>query len=359
MEFKIEEPDKKIRQEIKANWDRVAKPLDGLGEFEGLLARIGAILGSPEIDIAKKAVIVMCADNGVVAEGISQSGQEITAAVTENLGKRNTSVCKMAKAVGAEIFPVDIGVNTDRIFPGVISRKVKKGTNDFLLKPAMSEREAMQAIRVGMELVKECKEAGYTLLGTGEMGIGNTTTSAAMAAALLSVPPEIVAGRGAGLSDEGLARKRQVIAEALEKYQLRETEPMRILCSVGGLDIAAMTGAYLGCARNRIPAVVDGLISVVAALCAVRLCPRGRDVLFLSHASYERGYRIAAEELGAQPCLLLEMRLGEGSGCPIMFQVMKAACAAMNGMATFSEAAINDGYLDEIRKTDAFTVRPI
>ena len=167
MEFKIEEPDKKIRQEIKANWDRVAKPLDGLGEFEGLLARIGAILGSPEIDIAKKAVIVMCADNGVVAEGISQSGQEITAAVTENLGKRNTSVCKMAQTVGAEIFPVDIGVNTDRIFPGVISRKVKKGTNDFLLKPAMSEREAMKAVRVGMELVKECKEAGYTLLGTG------------------------------------------------------------------------------------------------------------------------------------------------------------------------------------------------
>ena len=158
MEFIIEEPDKKIGQEIKANWDRLAKPLDGLGEFEGLLARIGAILGSPEIDIAKKAVIVMCADNGIVAEGISQSGQEITAAVTENLGKRNTSVCKMAKAVGAEIFPVDIGVNTDRIFPGVISRKVKKGTNDFLLKPAMSEREAMQAVRVGMELVKSAKK---------------------------------------------------------------------------------------------------------------------------------------------------------------------------------------------------------
>jgi len=265
MEFKIEEPDKKIRQEIKANWDRVAKPLDGLGEFEGLLARIGAILGSPEIDIAKKAVIVMCADNGVVAEGISQSGQEITAAVTENLGKRNTSVCKMAQTVGAEVFPVDIGVNTDRIFPGVISRKVKKGTNDFLLKPAMSEREAMQAVRVGMELVKECKEAGYTLLGTGEMGIGNTTTSAAMAAALLSIPPEIVAGRGAGLSDEGLVRKRQVISEALEKYQLRETEPMRILCSVGGLDIAGLCGVFLGGAKYHMPIVADGVISAVAA----------------------------------------------------------------------------------------------
>ena len=283
MEFKIEEPDKKIGQEIKANWDRVAKPLDGLGEFEGLLARIGAILGSPEIDIAKKAVIVMCADNGVVAEGISQSGQEITAAVTENLGKRNTSVCKMAQAVGAEIFPVDIGVNTDQIFPGVISRKVKKGTNDFLLKPAMSEREAMQAVRVGMELVKECKEAGYSLLGTGEMGIGNTTTSAAMAAALLSVPPEIVAGRGAGLSDEGLDRKRQVITAALEKYQLRETEPMRILCSVGGLDIAGLCGVFLGGAKYHMPIVADGVISAVAALTAERLCPGTKEFIIPSH----------------------------------------------------------------------------
>ena len=298
MEFKIEEPDKKIGQEIKANWDCVAKPLDGLGEFEGLLARIGAILGSPEIDIAKKAVIVMCADNGVVAEGISQSGQEITAAVTENLGKRNTSVCKMAKAVGAEIFPVDIGVNTDRIFPGVISRKVKKGTNDFLLKPAMSEREAMQAVRVGMELVKECKEAGYTLLGTGEMGIGNTTTSAAMAAALLSVPPEIVAGRGAGLSDEGLVRKRQVISEALEKYQLRETEPMRILCSVGGLDIAGLCGVFLGGAKYHMPIVADGVISAVAALTAERLCPGTKEFIIPSHKGKEPASELLMRELG-------------------------------------------------------------
>ena len=314
MEFKIEEPDKKIRQGIKANWDHVAKPLDGLGEFEGLLARIGAILGSPEIDIAKKAVIVMCADNGVVAEGISQSGQEITAAVTENLGKRNTSVCKMAKAVGAEIFPVDIGVNTDRIFPGVISRKVKKGTNDFLLKPAMSEREAMQAVRVGMELVKECKEAGYTLLGTGEMGIGNTTTSAAMAAALLSVPPEIVAGRGAGLSDEGLARKRQVITAALEKYQLRGTEPMRILCSVGGLDIAGLCGVFLGGAKYHMPIVADGVISAVAALTAERLCPGTKEFIIPSHKGKEPASELLMRELGLSPVLDAGLALGEGTG---------------------------------------------
>ena len=341
MEFKKEEPDKKIGQEIKANWDRVAKPLDGLGEFEGLLARIGAILGSPEIDIAKKAVIVMCADNGVVAEGISQSGQEITAAVTENLGKRNTSVCKMAQTVGAEIFPVDIGVNTDRIFPGVISRKVKKGTNDFLLKPAMSEREAMQAVRVGMELVKECKEAGYTLLGTGEMGIGNTTTSAAMAAALLSVPPEIVAGRGAGLSDEGLATKRRVIADALEKYQLRGTEPMRILCSVGGLDIAGLCGVFLGGAKYHMPIVADGVISAVAALTAERLCPGTKEFIIPSHEGREPAVALLCEALSVKPVIRASLALGEGTGAVMMFALLDMALSVYKGRTTFDDISVS------------------
>lgn len=342
MEFKIDIPDKKIEQEIKANWDRVAKPLDGLGEFEGLLARIGAILGSSEIDIGKKAVIVMCADNGVVAEGVSQSGQEITAAVTENLGKRNTSVCKMAKAVGTEIFPVDVGVNTDRIFPGVISRKVKKGTSDFLLEPAMSEEEAMQAVRVGMELVKECKEAGYTLLGTGEMGIGNTTTSAAMAAALLSVSPEIVVGRGAGLSDEGIATKRRVIADALEKYQLRGTEPMRILCSVGGLDIAGLCGVFLGGAKYHMPIVADGVISAVAALTAERLCPGTKEFIIPSHKGKEPASELLMRELGLYPVIDAGLALGEGTGAVMMFSLLDIAMTLYETGATFADFEIDE-----------------
>lgn len=342
MEFKIDIPDKKIEQEIKTNWDRVAKPLDGLGEFEGLLARIGAILGSSEIDIGKKAVIVMCADNGVVAEGVSQSGQEITAAVTENLGKRNTSVCKMAKAVGTEIFPVDVGVNTDRIFPGVISRKVKKGTSDFLLEPAMSEEEAMQAVRVGMELVKECKEAGYTLLGTGEMGIGNTTTSAAMAAALLSVSPEIVVGRGAGLSDEGLATKRRVIADALEKYQLRGTEPMRILCSVGGLDIAGLCGVFLGGAKYHMPIVADGVISAVAALTAERLCPGTKEFIIPSHKGKEPASELLMRELGLYPVIDAGLALGEGTGAVMMFSLLDIAMTLYETGATFADFEIEE-----------------
>ena len=339
MEFIIEEPDKKIGQEIKANWDRLAKPLDGLGEFEGLLARIGAILGSPEIDIAKKAVIVMCADNGVVAEGISQSGQEITAAVTENLGKRNTSVCKMAKVVGAEIFPVDIGVNTDRIFPGVISRKVKKGTNDFLLKPAMSEREAMQAVRVGMELVKECKEAGYTLLGTGEMGIGNTTTSSAVASVLLGCDPLLVTGRGAGLSDSGLSRKLEAIKKAIKLHHPDPEDPLSVLSMLGGFDIAGMVGLYLGGALYQVPVLIDGVISAVAALLAVKICPASKKAMLATHVSAEPAGCMILDAIGLEPMITAGMRLGEGTGALCAIPMLDMACSVYQG-STFGELSI-------------------
>ena len=342
MEFKIEEPDKKIRQEIKANWDRVAKPLDGLGEFEGLLARIGAILGSPEIDIAKKAVIVMCADKGVVAEGISQSGQEITAAVTENLGKRNTSVCKMAQTVGAEIFPVDIGVNTDRIFPGVISRKVKKGTNDFLLKPAMSEREAMQAVRVGMELVKECKEAGYTLLGTGEMGIGNTTTTSAVLSVMLDIKPESVTGRGAGLSDTGLANKINVIKDAISLNKPDRNDVLDVLARVGGFDIAGMAGLFIGGAYYKVPVIIDGIISSAAALAAVQLAPLCRDYMIASHVSAEPAAQAVMEKLELKPLLNIGMALGEGTGAVSIMPIIDMALAMYYDMPTFAEFGMQE-----------------
>ena len=340
MMFEIELPDKNIEQEIQKNWDRVAKPLDGLGAFEGFSARIGAILGSPKIDIQKKAVIVMCADNGVVAEGISQSGQEVTAAVTENLGKRNTSVCKMAKAVGADVIPVDIGVCADHGFPGVLDRKVKKGTKDFLKEPAMTEAEALQAIETGMELVKECKAAGYTLLGTGEMGIGNTTTSAAMAAALLGAAPKTVVGRGAGLSDAGLARKTEVIAEALEKYQLQQNEPMRILCSVGGLDIAGLCGVFLGGAKYHMPIVADGVISAVAALTAERLCPGTKEYVIPSHKGKEPASALLMEALGLKPVIEAGLALGEGTGAVMMFSLLDMALTLYETGATFGDFEI-------------------
>ena len=188
------------------------------------------------------------------------------------------------------------------------------------------------------------------------MGIGNTTTSAAVLAALTGLAPEELTGRGAGLTDDAFRKKKDVIRRALTLHRPDPADPVGVLSAVGGLDLAAMTGAFLGLAAAHVPAVADGLISVVAALCAVRLCPAARDAIFLSHASKEPGYRRAAEELGLAPFLQLGMRLGEGSGCPLAFQVLKAACAVMNGMATFAEAAINDDYLESIRTPDAFRV---
>ena len=220
----------------------------------------------------------------------------------------------------------------------------------------MTRAEAVQAIAVGMETAREAKAAGLTAAGIGEMGIGNTTTSSAVLCALTGAAVPDVTGRGGGLTDEGYQKKLAVIEAALALHRPDAADPIGVLARVGGLDLAAMTGAFLGCAEQRIPAVADGFISVVAALCAVRLCPAARDYLFLSHASYEIGYQLAARELDLAPCLLLNMRLGEGSGCPLMFQILKAACAVLCDMATFEEAAINDDYLDEIRRTDAFTV---
>ena len=272
-QLEIRCPSEEIKKQVQANWDAVAKPLDGLGAFEALTAKLGAALGTADFDLTKKAVIVMCADNGIVAEGVSQSGQEVTAAVAASMGKQASSVGKMAKSIGADVFPVDIGINSTEKIDGVLDQKIRSGTRDFLMEPAMTEAETLAAIEVGMELVRRFKAEGYSLLATGEMGIGNTTTSSAVAAALSGCAVEEITGRGAGLSDAGLLRKRQVIAEALQKYDFGKNETFRILSTVGGLDIAGLAGVFIGGALYQIPVVLDGVISTVAALVAERLVP--------------------------------------------------------------------------------------
>ena len=239
---------------------------------------------------------------------------------------------------------------------GVLDRKVRRGTGDIAREDAMTRQQVLDAMAAGMEQAARARADGVTALGIGEMGIGNTTTSAAVLAALTGADIEAVTGRGGGLTDEGFLRKKEVLRQALALHRPDGSDVIGVLAGVGGLDLAAMTGAFLGCAHERVPAAVDGFISIAAALCAVRLCPAVRDVLFLSHDSYEVGYRIAAETLGLQPCLRLGMRLGEGSGCPLLFRVLEGACGVMRGMATFGEASIEDSYLDEIRAVDAFTV---
>ena len=290
-----------------------------------------------------------------MAQGVSQTDQSVTRAVAENLAARRTSVCQMAKTARCKVVPVDMGIAGAPV-PGVIPRRIAAGTADFTQGPAMTRAQAVEAIAAGIELVRAQKAQGCQLLATGEMGIGNTTTSSAVLAALTGAAVEQVTGRGGGLTDQGFATKKRVIESALALHRPDPEDPLDVLSKVGGLDLAAMTGAFLGCALHRIPGVVDGFISIVAALCACRLCPHVREYLFLSHASYEVGYQLAARELGLDACLLLEMRLGEGSGCPLAFQILKGACAVMCGMGTFQEAAIDDDYLEEIRAADSYTV---
>lgn len=338
--MEIVPPDEAIQQQIKKNWDSLAKPLDGLGMFETIFARIGAMQGNTVPDIRRKAVLVMCADNGIVEEHISQSGQEVTAMVAESMGQGNSSVCKMAAAIGCEVIPVDIGINTNRVYPGVLPRKISRGTANFLRTPAMTKEQACAAINVGIELVEQCKQKGYGILGTGEMGIGNTTTSSAMAAALLGCPAERVTGRGAGLDDTGLKHKQQVIEEALQQYQLQPEEALRILCCVGGLDIAGMVGVFLGGALYHVPIVIDGVISAVAAVCASRLCPGTEAYMIPSHKGKEPAAGLLLQELSLQPVLEAGLALGEGTGTVFLFSMLDVALTLYREGTTFADIAL-------------------
>lgn len=336
-QLKIEPPDEKLYREIKNRWDALAKPLDSVGDFETLLARIGAINQDVTLDIGKKAVIAMCADNGIVEEQISQSGQDVTAKVAAAMGKKTSSVCRMAAVVGADVIPVDIGINQEEEISGVLSRKVAHGTKNFLREPAMTEAETLRAIETGMELAADCKNRGYRLLATGEMGIGNTTTSSAMAAAMLSCAAADITGKGAGLSDAGLRHKIEVIEQALEKYELKRNETFRILSTVGGLDIAGLTGVFIGGAVSHIPIVIDGVISAVAALAAERLVPGVRDYVIPSHKSREPAAARMLEELGVRPVMDAGLALGEGTGAVMMFGLLDIACALYGERTTFAD----------------------
>ncbi len=336
----VDVPKKEIKDAVLDNWDHVAKPLDGLGRFELITAQIGAITGTTRVEVKKKAVIIMCADNGIVAEGISQSGQEVTLAVAREMGKGCSSVGKMAAAIGADTIPVDIGVNRSEPVPGLRDCNIRRGTGNFRKEPAMSEAEAVQAIFAGIDMVRECKEAGYQILATGEMGIGNTTTSSAVTAALLHCDAAEVTGRGAGLDEEGLARKRAVIDEAISRYRLYESDPLTVLATVGGLDIAGLAGVCIGGALYHLPIVLDGVISMAAALTAQRLIPGTAEYLIPSHKGKEPAVEKLMDALGLEPVIEAELALGEGTGAVMMMSLLDIALRVYQEKTTFSDLKI-------------------
>lgn len=339
-EITLEKINQNIYDKVQQNWDALAKPLDSLGEFETTFAKIGAILSDETVPLEKKAVIVMCADNGIVEEGISQSGQEVTACVAQALGERKSSVCRMAKAVGADVIPVDIGIATTEQIKGVLEKKVAHGTRNFLKEPAMTEQETLTAIACGIEVVKECRDKGYTLLATGEMGIGNTTTSAAVAAALTGLSVEQVTGKGAGLSEDGLKHKIDVIKRGLKLHSCAGADAFSVLSAVGGLDIAGLCGVCIGAGLYHIPVVLDGVISVAAAFAAEQMVSGVKEYLIASHQSREPAAEFMMQKLGLNPVLYANLALGEGTGAVLMFSLLDTVGALYENKTTFSDIKV-------------------
>lgn len=348
-------PDGAAMDAARRRQAELAKPPGSLGRLEDLSVQLAGITGQVHNKIQRRTLLVFCADNGVVAEGIASTPQSVTLSQTLNLTREKTGAAVLAKHFGCAVTVCDVGVKATITDPKVLNRKIAYGTANMAQGPAMTRSQAEQAILTGAELARQA--AGTNdVLGIGEMGIGNTTTSAAVLSVLLQTDVERVTGRGAGLTDQAFDKKKQVIQRAIQINAPDAADPVDVLSKVGGLDLAAMCGGFLGAAGAKTPVVIDGFISAVAALCAVRLCPDVRHYLIPSHASYEVGYRLAMEAMDLKPMLLLDMRLGEGSGCPIAFMVLDAACAVINDMATFAQAQIDDGYLAELREGDSFSV---
>lgn len=349
--------------------ESLVKPPGSLGTLEDISIRLAGITGSLHNSVEKCAVAIFSSDNGVTAQGVASAPQSVTFVQTINFTRRLTGVGSLAKTYGNDLLVIDMGGVSDYpaalvteeignpITDKIVNRKIAYGTQDFSQGPAMTKEQALTALATGIEAAKALKDAGYEAFGIGEMGIGNTSTSAAVLSYLAGLTSDETVGKGGGVNKEGYLRKKEVVDESIKRIETLDDEfdqIIEVLRQVGGFDIAAMCGAFLGAAIYKIPVVIDGYISVVAALCAYKIAPAAKDYMFASHQSKEPGYLEAIKVLGVTPMFNLGMRLGEGSGCPIAFQIMKAACGVMNEMATFEESQIDTGYLEELDRKEDF-----
>ncbi|MGN9166010.1 nicotinate-nucleotide--dimethylbenzimidazole phosphoribosyltransferase [Tissierellaceae bacterium HCP3S3_D8] len=346
----ITSADKKAKEAAKLKWDSLVKPLGSLGTLEEWGIKIAGMTGSVDNKMEKRAVVVMSSDNGVFEEGVASSPQEFTAILTESMAKGITGVATLAKFANAEIVTVDIGLNSDFTHENVIDKKIAYGTKNFTKEPAMTYEEAVKAIEIGIEIGDQLFNDGYDILGTGELGIGNTTTSAAVLSALSDLDVDITCGKGAGLTEEQYRDKKNAINKGLNLHKPNKEDPIDVISKVGGFDIGGMCGLFLSAAKNRKPIVMDGFISSAAALCATRLKSEVKDYIIPSHLSNEPGSKYMFEELGLEPMLNLKMRLGEGSGCPLAFQIIDAALFTQENMGTFEEATIDSSILLDMRE---------
>ena len=333
---------KPLNQEIMKGaakrWDSIAKPLHSLGKMEDLIIQIAGITENLSVDIEKKALVAMCADNGVVEEGVTQTGQEVTAIVADNFQAGISTVCLMCQKYGVDVHPVDVGMVTDTTVR--TDHKVAYGTKNMTKGPAMTREEAIKAIEAGIHMAEELHEKGYKLLATGEMGIGNTTTSSAVASVLLRQPVESMTGRGAGLSSEGLVRKIHAIEKAIEANHPDPEDPLDVLAKVGGFDIAGMAGVFLGGAALRMPVLMDGFISCVSALIAAKICPGASDYMIASHVSKEPAAHLILKSLGKTAVLHADMCLGEGTGAITLVPFLDLGAMLYNKLSTFDDIQV-------------------
>ena len=333
MQYDTEKYEKALRR-----WDLLAKPLHGMGVFEDIVSRIEGMPGKR--DLQKRCVLVFCADNGVVEEGVTQTGSEVTAVVAENMSKGDATVCKMAKVARADVLPIDIGMQ--KAVPNVRDCHVMRGTGNFYKTEAMTREQCLRAIDTGRSLGREYADKGYDLFATGEMGIGNTTTTSAVASVLLEIPAEKLTGKGAGLADSGLIKKVRVIKESIARLKPNRADVADVLSKVGGLDIAGMCGVFIGGAEAGVPVLIDGVISSVAALCAALLCPESKNYMIASHMSGEPAARYVFSALGMTAPIQAGMALGEGTGAVALMPLLDMAYAVFHEMLCFSDTGIEE-----------------
>ncbi|WP_415990344.1 nicotinate-nucleotide--dimethylbenzimidazole phosphoribosyltransferase [Intestinibacter bartlettii] len=329
--------DTRFMEQAQARQDRLIKPQGSLGKLEDISIQLAGIYGSKYFDTTKKIVLSFACDHGVYEEGVAPNNQNITLLQSMNFPKKINGVGTISKFVGSDVQLIDVGINCDEPIEGVIDCKIRKSTSNMAKGPAMTRQEAIRAIEIGIEMSEKYIQEDYKVIGIGEMGIANTTPSAAIISVIAGCYPQEVTGMGAGLKKELLQHKAQVIRTAIEINQPNPTDGIDILQKVGGFEIGSMAGVILGCSANRVPVVLDGFISYAAALIAVNINPRCKDYMIASHYSAEPGAKKALELLGLDPFLKMDMRLGEGSGAALAFNMIEAANYVYKNMLTFDE----------------------
>jgi nicotinate-nucleotide--dimethylbenzimidazole phosphoribosyltransferase len=334
--------DRTAIEQATARQLQLTKPTGSLGRLEAIAIQMAGITGEVLPIVPLKAVVVMAADHGVTAEGVSAYPAAVTPQMVSNFLHGGAAINALSRQAGAEVLVVDIGVAAELTHPHLLSRKVRMGTANMAHGPAMTREEALQATAVGIEALESLAKRGVDLLAIGEMGIGNTTAASAITASLTGVSVELVTGRGTGLNDEQLAHKVHVIKRALIRNKPDANDPIDVLTKVGGLEIAGLVGVIIAAAARRVPVILDGFISGAAALVAFGLNPAVRDYLFAGHVSVERGHQVILEKMGLSPLLDLELRLGEGTGAVLAMHIIEAALRTHGEMATFAEAGVSN-----------------